>query len=110
MARNSDYQQQLKRNRRYWQKQVETWRASGLAQAEYCRRNHLKVHSLLYWRKKFPRHDRHPVPFVQIKMPEKFQLPQTTAIKIAVGDCRVEVSPGFDPDTLKQIIHTLGQL
>jgi len=110
MARNSDYREQLAQKRRYWEKHVETWRASGMPQAQYCRQHNLKVHCLVYWRKKFVRQDHPPVPFVQIKLPEKFQLPRPAAIKIAVGSCRIEVERGFDPDTLKKIVHTLGQL
>jgi len=110
MARNIDYQKELAQKRRYWKKHVETWRASGMLQAQYCRQHNLKVHCLVYWRKKFVRRDQPPVPFVQLKLPEEFQMPRPAAIKIAVGNCRIEVEHGFDPDTLRQIIHTLGQL
>ena len=110
MARNNDYQKALAQKRQYWEKHVESWRACGLTQAQYCRRHNLKVHCLVYWRKKFVRQDRPPVSFVQIKLPEKFQLPRPAPIKISVGSFRIEVERGFDPDTLKQLLHTLGQL
>ena len=110
MARTSDYQQQLAHKRRYWEKHVEAWRASGLPQAQYCRRHNLKVHCLVYWRKKFPRKSQDPISFVQLKLPDEFQVRRPAAIKITVGACRIEVERGFDPDTLKKIVRTLGQL
>ena len=110
MARQNSYQEQLAHKRRYWEKHVEAWRSSGLPQAQYCRQHNLKVHCLVYWRKKFVRRDQTPVPFVQLKLPKQFPMPRTAAIKIAVGKCRIEVERGFDPDTLKKIVRTLGQL
>jgi len=111
MARNSDYQQQLVQKRRYWKQHVEAWRASGLPQAQYCRRHNLKVHCLVYWRKKFARKNQDPVSFVQLKLPREFQLPRASVpIRVAVGSYQLEIQQGFDPDTLKQLIAALGQL
>jgi len=110
MARNSDYREQLTQKRRHWEKHVEAWRASGLPQAQYCRQHNLKVHCLVYWRKRYPCKSQDPISFVQLKLPDEFQVPRPAAIKISVGNCRIEVERGFDPDTLKKIVHTLGQL
>ncbi len=110
MARQNSYQQELAQKRRYWKKHVEAWRASGLPQARYCRRHNLKVHRLVYWRKKFTRKTKEAVSFVQIKLADDFQPLRAAAIKVAVGSFRIEVERGFDPDTLKQLIDTLGQL
>ena len=33
----------------YWRGHVETWRASGLSQSNYCQQHGLKTHSLSYW-------------------------------------------------------------
>ena len=110
MARNSDYQQQLARKRRSWKKHVEAWRASGLPQAQYCRQHNLKVHCLVYWRKRFARKNQDPVSFVQLKLPRELRQPGPSAIRVAVGGYRIEIQRGFDPDTLKQLIATLGQL
>jgi len=110
MARQNSYQQQLAQKRRYWKKHVEAWRASGLPQARYCRRHNLKVHCLVYWRKKFTRKNKEPVSFVQLKLPDNFQPVRLAAIKVTVGNFRIEVEQGFDPDTLRQLITTLGQL
>jgi hypothetical protein len=110
MAQAKSYKEQLAQKRRQWKKHVEAWRASGLSQAQYCRRHNLKVHCLVYWRKKFARKNQDPVSFVQLKLPHDFQVTRPAAIKIAVGRCRIEIQRGFDPETLKQLIHTLGQL
>ena len=39
----------------YWQRQVETWRASGTSQARYCTANGLRYSRFLYWRRKLDR-------------------------------------------------------
>ena len=110
MARQNSYQEPLAQKRRYWKKHVEAWRASGIAQAQYCRRHNLKVHCLVYWRKKFARKNQDPVSFVQLKLPQDFQVSRPAAISVSIGGCRIEIQRGFDPDTLRQLIHTLGQL
>ena len=110
MARQNSYQEQLAQKRRYWKKHVQAWRASGLPQAQYCRRYDLKVHCLVYWRKKFARKNPEPISFVQLKLPDEFQRTRPATIKVTIGRCRIEVERGFDPDTLKRLITTLGQL
>ena len=32
----------------YWKQHIDSWQESGLTEAEYCRRNNLKHHQLLY--------------------------------------------------------------
>ena len=39
----------MKRNREFWTRHVKGWRASGLTQAQYCRRHRLLKGTLGYW-------------------------------------------------------------
>ena len=39
----------MKHNREFWTRQVKDWRASGLTQAQYCRRHRLVKGTLGYW-------------------------------------------------------------
>ncbi len=36
----------------HWTEQVQAWKLSGLSQAEFCKRNELVYHQLIYWRAK----------------------------------------------------------
>ena len=98
---------------RYWKKQIQSWRESGLTQSEFCRRHRLKVHQMVYWRKKINEPES-SVQFVSLDL-ERFvdheTASGTTPIRLNVGNgfC-VEVDKGFDPATLKQLIVTLRQI
>ena len=37
----------------FWQNHIEQLSASGLSQQAYCEQHDLKVHQLVYWRRKF---------------------------------------------------------
>ena len=39
----------MKHKREFWTRHVEAWRASGLTQAQYCRRHRLLKGTLGYW-------------------------------------------------------------
>ncbi len=113
MSKRKTTAEQLEK-RRFWNEHIEAWKNSGLRQSEYCRRHQLKNHRFVYWKKKFARSKDTSVSLVEVSLPKIFQRPvqyRPTALKVAVGDkYKVEVEPGFDPLTFKQVIHTLGQL
>lgn len=100
--------------RRFWKKHIDAWRGGDLSQRQYCREHGLKYHRFIYWKKKFPATKASSVSLVEVSVPEMFQPSvhdQTAALKVAVGGTyKVEVDPGFDPATLKEILFTLGQL
>ena len=106
-------QQELAEKRRFWKEQIDTWKCSGLKQSEYCRRHQLKVHRFVYWKKKFKEPKAPSASFVQIYPPKVFQShpgPRPTPLRLLVGGYTIEVTSGFDPVTLKQLVLTLGQL
>ena len=100
--------------RRFWKKHIEAWKDSGLNQRQYCKHHQLKHHRFVYWKKKFISVKAPSVSLVELSVPKMFRPSrhaQTTALKVAYGDMyKVEVDPGFDPVTLKEILFTLGQL
>ena len=40
------------KGRKFWQHHIEAWSHSGLAQAEYCRRNHISKSAFYTWKSK----------------------------------------------------------
>jgi len=94
-----------------WQLHVEAFKASGLTREAYCRKKHLKVYQLDYWRKKLKRDRQNYSPkneneFVQIQINDE-TLPDS-CIKLQIGQITVEVNAGFDPKHLKNVLQVLG--
>jgi len=96
--------------RRFWQEQIERQLQSKMSQAQYCDQFGLKLHQFNYWkykgRKKAACAD---VTFVSVPF-TGFRTSATGGAGLnlitATGH-RIEVSPGFDPATLKQLIAAL---
>lgn len=100
----------------YWQETVEAWSRSGLSQVEYCRRHELTLSTFRWWRRKL--RDR------AVSLPNKISSkvvnhsflpvhllePQSHHSFIEIhlpGERRIQVTPGFDPETLKKVLAVL---
>lgn len=115
MEKSSTRQRELAEKRRFWKEQIETWKAGGLKQSEYCRLHQLKLHRFVYWKKRFGDKEAKGsgVSFVQVYPPQLLNNPvgrPPSPLKLLVGDYKIEVQSGFDPLTLKQLVHTLDHL
>ena len=113
--RNESRDAALRDKRRYWKEHIDSWKASGLNQTQYCRRHDLKFSQFVYWRRKYHRRVETPVSLVRVALPEaNFHslVPSPhKPLRVLVGaDRRIEVERGFDPVALKQLIHVLEQL
>lgn len=85
------------------------WEVSGLSQAEYCRKHHLKSHKFLYWKQKMTRQEAAPR-FVQVDLHPVPEPDAAVALPLRVifsDHLCIEVHTGFDPATLEQVILTL---
>lgn len=98
----------------YWQELVDSWRESGLSQAEFSRQVGISERSLGYWKRRFERDqnsekESHTVVAVPIPrdIPERGTQP---IILHAWHDLRLEIPADFAPESLEKIIHVLGRL
>ncbi len=93
--------------RRFYQKHLERWRQSQLSQKEYCRQNEIIQHRFTYWKKRLS--DEKSVPtFVPVPLVHNIPASSSSRIDLVItGGFKIQVGPGFDPATLKQLIHTL---
>ena len=94
-----------------WKEHVEAYRTSGLTRKAYCRQHRLNIYRLDYWRKKLDRASEViPTPkrndFIQVQVEKETQ--PGSCIKLLIGQVSVEVSNGFDPAHLKNILRVLG--
>ena len=105
-------QQELDQKRHFWKTHVASWRASRVSQAKYCRQHELKFHQFVYWRRKFTPNPTVPVSLVQVPMATVARVTglafPPAALRIALSpDLCIEVSAGFDPPTLQQVVTAL---
>jgi len=114
---NEERTAELEALRGFWKEQIESWQESGLSRSEFCRRQDLKYHRFVYWRKRFLR------PAAPICPPGIVELPFTIGaaglvpeplkpVRLAFGsrNYRIEVERDFDPIALRQLIHVLDQM
>ncbi len=105
----------LREKRRYWKDHIDSWKASGLKQSQYCRQHDLKLHQFVYWRKKYLPRTEVPISLVRVPIPEdkcRSMVPSAPKpLRLVVGDDRrIEVERGFDPIALQQLVHTLERM
>lgn len=105
-------QQEPAQKRRDWNLHITGWQASRLSQAEYCRRHELKFHQFVYWRRKFAPKPCPPLSLIQVPVATVARASsyfvQPAALRVALApDVCIEVSPGFDPATLQQVVSAL---
>ena len=105
--------EQLEQKRSYWKQQIEQWQQTGLSQAEYCRRNNLKHHQLAYWRKRCLKTES-AVSFAAVHLEDLLDIPappnQASLAVVIDNQFKVEVTEGFDPQLLRQVIAALRGL
>ena len=102
---------------KFWQSHIESWKDSGLSQAEYCRQNNLKSRIFTYWKLKFSSGDS-PLEFVQVCADSTPSIPSVplfnnrgAPLRLTVN-CRfaIEIPDGFSPTTLRQVLLTLQEV
>ncbi len=95
----------------FWQDHVKEWEQSGTSQADYCRRQDLNIKLFGYWKRKLCKKPAAGLTFVPVSIKPS----QTTAVKPAAtlrlvirgGSC-IEIGDGFNQDTLRRVLDTVG--
>lgn len=91
--------------RRFWKEHIDRWQQSGMSQVAYCRQYELKAHQLTYWKKRLAQPDA-GVAFVPLQFTRNLPVPVSRSPfhLLTPNGYKIEVAPGFDPITLKQLI------
>ena len=98
---------EILRKSKFWLAHVKAWKDSNLSQAEYCRRQGLKTHSLCYWVNKKLTKPGHPLALVEIPI-EKMPVRNDTTLKLTIGNhYQIEIADHFSPVTLEQVLQVL---
>jgi hypothetical protein len=105
--------EQLEQKRIYWKQHIDSWQETGLTQAEYCRRNNLKHHQLVYWKRRFLKTET-DVSFVPLKLEDLLDIaeqPDHSALSVVINNhFKIEIRRGFDALLLRQLIFALRGL
>ena len=96
--------------RSYWEDQIRRWQESGLTQLAYCRLHEVKHHRLIYWRKQLSKGaSSSSLVEISLNRPHDENL-HDSPLRLLIGSrYRIEVSRGFDPGVLHQLIYVLEQ-
>lgn len=69
----------------YWRRQIEDFRSSGLSQTAYCRKHHIKSHSLSYWLGRTGSTPAAPSRFVAVQIDDKAAPVVALPLGVALG-------------------------
>lgn len=94
-------------SRLLWSSRVKAFKASGLAQAEFCKNNDYKIKQFNYWLRKFRKLDMAPqgneLKWIPVNVTEQ---KTNDSLLIKIGAAVIEVRPGFNKYLLSDIVET----
>lgn len=97
----------------FWASHIESWKGSGLKQVEYCRHHNLIRHRFTYWKCKLYKKIE-PLAFVPIPgnaIRSQIHSNNQASLKLNIGGVyQIEIGDGFSPDTLSNLVRTLGSI
>jgi len=98
----------------FWRMAIETWQASGLSVAKFCKQEGLSEPSFYAWRKKLGIGDINqdckdklkPLAFIEVSMPKN----DSAIIELALTSGNtMRIPPGIDSATLGTVVSVLHQ-
>jgi len=92
-----------------WKNRISDYQNSGLTMRNWCHQHQMNFHTFKYWLQKIQTNNQ-PTTVSDSQwfaLDLNRQVASTPAIQLFVGGVHVEVSKGFDPQLLCEIIHAL---
>lgn len=91
-----------KKQEEIWQERLNRFEQSGLSMSEYCRRNSLNVHQLVYWKKRLKQ--LLGGSFVQISGSNR-------PVEIHIGNkVKLVVEAGYNAGVIKSLVELLSDV
>jgi len=98
----------MKRNCEFWTRHVKGWRASGLTQAQYCRRHRLLKGTLGYWASTLKKSKATGSALVEVGHTEVQAQERRSPIELMVERrYLLRLWPGMEPGHLRDILSVL---
>lgn len=102
---NPKKQSQIKSE--HWRQHWEAWKASGLSQSEYGRRQGLPIHAFRYWITKFNQ-PVIPATTALVKLAVKAQAAREASLELVVDKkYRLIIRTDFDSELLQAVLSSL---
>ena len=108
MARQHD-RQPLSDKEQFWRDMLLLWQASGQTIRAFCHAQRLSEPSFYAWRRIIAQRERHQPAFVPVRVTPTPTTSIPLELVLASGSV-VRVPPGFDADTLRQLLAVLHDL
>ena len=98
--------------RRFWERHIEKWKASGVSQTQYCRLNEVNIKSFRYWKRRVGRPTCTPalVELPALRSVPVCPSPFSPQLCLVVDRFRVEIAGGFDPEDLERVVRVLERI
>ena len=97
-----------------WRERLEDFAVSEMTVQEWCDFNRVAVHQYYYWRRRLNNTQTQPTTTTQW-MPVQIRdnpapSKPTTPLTIHIAGAAIQVTPGFDPDMLRDVVKALAVL
>ena len=94
-----------------WQQRVEGFKASGQNKTTWCKENNIDIKSFYRWNRKLNDLE-HGEPNAEHRfiLAETKSTVNTSSITIRIGKASINVTRGFDPDTLSDVLRVVCNL
>lgn len=96
---------------REWEERLAEFESSGEPATSWCASREINIHRFRYWSSKLRgsrgKKQGEGIHWLSFDM-ESSTVPAETALMIKVGLAKIEVSEGFSPTLLKQVVQTLA--
>ncbi len=97
---------------KFWQSHIESWEHRGDTQSDYCRNHGLSSKVFGYWKRKLCSKREAAVSFVPVSIKRSYpaSVNASASLRLDIGNgYGIDVGDGFNPDTLRRLLTTLGQ-
>lgn len=99
------------RKEQQWRQWIQRWQKSGLSVRAFCDRHDLAQPSFYAWRRVLQQRDATAPTFVPVRVVPDEQLAPINCFVIVLASGRtLQVTPGFDPITLRQLLALLEEV
>ena len=92
-----------------WREIVAAYHASGQSQKEWCAKNGVNIHNLIYWLRKEKEAGlpKETCQWIPLNISESETTSGNQTLNLRIGQVFIEVRPGFNPELLINVIKTL---
>ncbi|SMF25568.1 hypothetical protein SAMN02744102_02225 [Paenibacillus barengoltzii] len=93
-----------------WMERLADYRASGLTMRAWCEARQVSFHKLRYWLRATKQQESAPAAasFVPLTVSEAAETGASLVVR--VGEARIELEPGFNPQLLRDVVQALKGL